>query len=269
MNIPLSVSPRWDLFRFNFPKDFLPKEVEEKYANMLNQDKNIIVTPIDYLNESIQGISLPGIADLTTEQSQHSQHPEGAARTEHFNTVEPERRNNTYSVANPLSQISMEFTVTFRQNQGLYNYWMLYETIFYKILKQYDKKYLDDLFYIDVLSETGIPLYRIKIIQPYIDSLDGVSFSYNKIERSDETFDLKFKFNNIDIDFDPQPLKEEDLKVVPIPPEYRKVKITQNGTYLFHQPTEAIVDVRDAEYEAVNLKLKEIEEKLHGHIPGF
>ena len=30
----LSLSPRLDLFVFKFPKDFLPKEIEEKYPNL-------------------------------------------------------------------------------------------------------------------------------------------------------------------------------------------------------------------------------------------
>lgn len=197
----LSVSPRWDLFRFTFPKTFLPTEVEEKYSTIINQDKNIITTPIDYLNESIQGISIPGIQELTMEQDQHSTHEGSIHKTSKYNQVEPIRKNITYSPANPLSQIQMEFNVTFRQNQGLYNYFMLYETIFYKILKANDKQYLDDVFYVDILNEHGVPVSRIKILQPYIDGIDGLQFNYNKTERSMETFDVKFKFNNIDFDF--------------------------------------------------------------------
>ena len=72
----LSLSPRLDLFVFRFPKDFLPEEIEKKYTLLLNQEKSLIRTPIEYLNESIQGISFPGISDLLIEQQQISQHPE-------------------------------------------------------------------------------------------------------------------------------------------------------------------------------------------------
>ena len=34
----------------------------------------------------------------------------------------------------------------------------------------------------------------------FIDGIDGLEFSYNKLERQVETFDLKFRFNNIDFD---------------------------------------------------------------------
>ena len=63
----LSLSPRYDLFRFNFPIDFLPEEIEEKYSKILNKDPNVLINPIDYLNESIQGVTFPGIKELLVE----------------------------------------------------------------------------------------------------------------------------------------------------------------------------------------------------------
>lgn len=201
----LSLSPRADLFVFKFPKDFLPKEIEEKYTKLLNKDKSVIRTAIDYLNESIQGISFPGLSDLLVEQTQHSAHPTNrgvqiglkGARV----NAEPARSNNTYSPANILSQINGEFTVTFRKNQGLYNYFMIYESIFHKVLKEYaNVTKPDDFFEIDILEESGKIFGKVKLFQPRIDGIDGLEFSFNKLERQTETFDLKFKFNNIDFE---------------------------------------------------------------------
>jgi hypothetical protein len=201
----LSLSPRLDLFVFRFPKDFLPEEIEKKYTILLNKEKSLIRTPIEYLNESIQGISFPGISDLLVEQQQISQHPENLKAQSGLKlkrvNVEPTRNNVTYSPNNILSQIGGEFTVTLRKNQGLYNYFMMYETIFYKVLKEYDNVTKeDDLFEIDILDSTGKVIGRVKLFQPRIDGIDGLEFSYNKLERQVETFDLKFRFNNIDFD---------------------------------------------------------------------
>lgn len=201
----LSLTPRADLFVFKLPKDFLPKEIEEKYSKIINREKSVINTPIDYLNESIMTVSFPGLSDLLTEQSQHSTHPENRGPKKGLNTsrvnIEPTRSNNTYSPSNILSQIANEFTVTFRKNQGLYNYFMIYETIFHKILKEYaNVTKPDDFFEVDILDETGRIMGRIKMFQPRIDGLEGLEFSYNKLERQVETFELKFKYNNIDFD---------------------------------------------------------------------
>lgn len=202
----LSLSPRLDLFVFKFPKDFLPKEIEEKYTKILNREKSVIRTAIDYLNESIQGVSFPGITDLLIEQTQYSpEHPENKNKQEGLSakriSIEPSRNNVSYSPKNILSQIGGEFTVTLRKNQGLYNYFMMYETIFYKALKEYaNVTKQDDLFEIDILDSTGRVIGRVKLFQPRIDGIDGLEFSYNKLERQVETFDLKFRFNNIDFD---------------------------------------------------------------------
>jgi hypothetical protein len=202
----LSLSPRADLFVFNFPKDFLPKEVADKYAKVINQDKSVIRTPIDYLNESVQGVAIPGISELLTEQTQHSpERPENHGAKMGLNAkrinIEPSRTNVTYSPKNILAQVGGEITVTLRKNQGLYNYFMMYETIFHKVLKEYaNVEKDDDVFFVDVLDETGKICVRIKLFQPRIDGIDGLEFNYNKQERQTETFDVKFRYNNIDFD---------------------------------------------------------------------
>ena len=201
----LSLSPRLDLFSFKFPKDFLPDEINEKYAKILNKEKNVIISPIDYLNESIQGVTMPGLQNLLVEQQQHSPlhpaniHPQkglAGARV----SIEPERVNQTYSPANILSQIGGELKVTFRRNQGLYNYLMLYETAFYKCLKQYASNDGDRVFVLNILDETGLIIGRIQFFDPRIDNIDGIEFSYNKLDRQPDTFDIAFKYNNIDFD---------------------------------------------------------------------
>ena len=81
-------------------------------------------------------------------------------------------------------------------NQGLYNYFMLYETLFHKHLKYKNSK-KDELFYLEILNESGSIMGRVTLFQPQIDGMDGLEFSYNKIERSTETFNILFKFNNL------------------------------------------------------------------------
>ena len=123
----LSLSPRFDQFRFIIPKDYIPQEV----------------------------------------------------------------RNNT-------------FTVTFRQNQGLYNYFMLYESIFHRYMKpelyhQTDNEVFDVVF----LDEDSLPVSRMMLYQPEFNGISGLEFSYDKVERQTDTFDVTFTFNNIDFDFLP------------------------------------------------------------------
>lgn len=192
----LSLSPRYDLFRFELPKTFLPKEVNDKYQKILARNAGVLTTPIDYLNESIQGINIPGMKELTIEQDQHSHNSITGNRL----NIEPRRENTYKDTGNPLDKIDKEITITFRFNQGFYNYFMLYETIFWKFCKPTDYPN-EDVLYIELLDETGRINARIKFFDCIFDGIDGLDFTYSKMERDSGTFNITFKYNNIDFVF--------------------------------------------------------------------
>lgn len=194
----LSLSPRYDLFKFSLPKDFLPKDVEEKYQGLLAKNAGVLTTPIDYLNESIQAINFPGISDIIVTQIQHSSND--IKRTLGKLNVEPKREQIYSSTANPLDKIEQSFKVTFRMNQGLYNYFMLYETTFHQICKPQEHKH-QPVFFIELMDEDGVVTSRIIFKNVLIDGIDGLEFSFNKVERDSGTFDVTFKFSNIDFEF--------------------------------------------------------------------
>lgn len=194
----LSLSPRYDLFRFQFPRDFIPTEISERYGKIIMEEFGTITSPIDYLNESIQGISFPGISDVNVAQQQHSSN-ELKRKSNRLN-VEPKTDIIYTSTANPLDKINKEFKVTFRMNQGLYNYFMLYEMLFHYICKPILREE-EPVLYVEILDESGVVRSKIKYMDCHIDGIDGLDFSYNKIERDSGTFDVIFKFNNIDFEF--------------------------------------------------------------------
>ena len=206
----LSLNPRFDLFRFNLPKDFLDSRIQEKYAKVLSKNAGVISTPIDYLNESIKSIHIPGISGLTMEQTQResntvkreSEKPAGLGRI----NVEPQHTVTYKSATNPLEKIEREFKVTFRMNQGLYNYYMLYETVLRRFVKPINSPN-DDVLYVEIFDETGTVTGRIKFTDCHIDGIDGLDFSYDKTGREPGDFDVTFKYNNIDFEF--LPFEEE------------------------------------------------------------
>lgn len=194
----LSLSPRYDLFRFHLPKTFLPPEVEAKYTAILNKDAYTMTTAIDYLNESIQGVSMPGINDLTTVQTQHGSN--NITRTSDRLNVEAAHEITYLTVENPLEKIDKEFKVTFRSNNGLLNYFMLYETAFWYACREYTWD-CEPVMYIELLNEDGTVISRVKYIDVHFNGIEGLDFNYSKIEREANTFDITFKFNNIDFEY--------------------------------------------------------------------
>lgn len=203
----LSLRPRFDLFHFQFPKTFFPDYIIEKYNNAMKHNQSVFVSSVDYVNESIIGVTIPGISELITQQNQIS-HNQINVHDKKFGlgkiNIEPHHQNKYKSHDNILSHIDNTFTVKMRKNQGLYNYFMMYETILY----HYDKRNENDdntydLFEIDILNEVGCVTCSIHLYQPIVNGIEGMEFSYNKIERQGEEFLIEFQFNNIDFKFLP------------------------------------------------------------------
>jgi hypothetical protein len=194
----LSLSPRYDLIRFQLPKTFIPEDVAQKYTEALNTDAYTLNNAIDYLNESIQGITIPGLSGLTTIQQQHGFN--GINKTNKRLNVEPMHEITYLTPENPLEKMDKEFKVTFRTNQGLLNYFMLYETAFHYACREY-RANPEMVMYVELLDENGTVISRVKFIDVYMDGIEGIDFNYSKIEREANTFDVTFKFNNIDFEY--------------------------------------------------------------------
>lgn len=198
----LSLSPRYDLFKIAIPKTMIPDEVQEKYQKLINKNPGVITTAIDYLNESIKAVNIPGISDILINQTQHSTNSivrSDSGKLKKFN-VEPGTDITYQTPANPLSKINREFKITFRLNQGLYNYFLMYETIFHQLCKPLNKGH-EEVIILEILNEEGVIISRIKFFDVLIDGIEGLDFDYSKLDRDSGTFDVTFKFNNIDFDF--------------------------------------------------------------------
>lgn len=197
----LSLSPRFDLFKFNFPKEFICEELRQKYDAIIARNPGVITNSVDYLNESIQSINFPGISAEVIRQEQHSHNTikpsnNGLGRL----NVEPKTDISYTSMQNPLDMIEKSFTVQFRMNQGLYNYFLLYETFFHNVCKPKNEQWFPEL-YIDLMNETGTVTSRIKLQNVVFQSIDSLDFSFNTLEREMKTFSCAFVFSNIDFDF--------------------------------------------------------------------
>lgn len=196
--MPLSLSPRYDLIRFAIPKTFIPEEIEEKYTKYINKDAYIIKSAAEYLNESIQGITMPGLNGLTTIQQQHGSN--GIVRDGRRINVEPMHEIAYLMPENPLEKIDKELKVTFRHNQGLINYFMLYETAFHYACRAF-REDAEPAMYLEILSESGVAIGRVTFFDVHMEGIEGLDFNYSKIEREAGTFDVTFKFNNIDFEY--------------------------------------------------------------------
>lgn len=192
----LSLSPRFDLFRLSFPKELIPDEIYDKWYNLMNDlDKQVFRNPIDIINESIQGVEITGVSDGGVEQEQ-------TGRNTSNGRIEPSSKVVYRNSSSDLSLMNNSLVVTFRHTQGFYTYFLLFESWFW----HYAKTTKDDwtpFLSVDILDEDGVPVAHVVFKHPVFTAIDSLSLSFNKVDRSQETFTCTFNYSDIDFELGP------------------------------------------------------------------
>jgi hypothetical protein len=200
----LTLKSRKDGFRLLLPKEFLCDEIVDKYAKILQSQKSFILSPIAFLNETIQRVQVLGFNDGTIQQQQTTR---GTSITNNPNRFGQNRflhtsSDHTYrSEVSPLQLIDKTFTITFKHTLGYVNYFMIFENFWW--LYSRDKQYADMRleFTVDLLDNNEKVYSRIVIKDPIIDGIDMLDFDYTQPVAESGTFNVIFKYSNIDYQF--------------------------------------------------------------------
>ena len=195
---------RQDGFRLLFPKEFLVPEIEEKYSNILKEKHGYYVTPIDFLNESIQKVNVLGFQNGTVQQNQTSRGSEPTFkqnRIEQNNFLYAGTEYNYRNGVSPISLTDRTFNVTFRHTLGYLNYFMIFENFWYQFSRDMDYSSLMQQLFIDILNEKGSIYSRIVLYYPLINSMDMLEFDYSVPVAQSQTFNVEFKYSNFDFEF--------------------------------------------------------------------
>lgn len=194
-----TLDARVDGFKFAFPKTFIVEELQEKYAELLNEQNSFIHDPVQFLNETIKSISVLGFNDASLQQTQHM----------HGKYNATEKRLNTYSASdytyraqtNPVQLIDKTFVVTFRHTLGYINYFMLFENFFWLYDRQLKSQDTELKFNIDLLDVNGVVRSRIVMENPIIDGIEALNFDMTQPTSVASQFTMTFKYSNIDYQF--------------------------------------------------------------------
>lgn len=196
-----SLRGRRDSFRLILPKEFICDELVEKYTKVLQDKHSFIVNPIDFVNETIQGVEVLGFTDSTVTQMQTFRGTNFSKREQENNFLHTTSDVNYRSEKNPIALIDKTLNVKFRHTLGYVNYFLLFENFFYLYMR--DTKYEDMVpnFFIDILDNIGNIYSRIEIIHPIINSIDMLSLDYTQPVAQSDTFTIQFKYSNLDFQF--------------------------------------------------------------------
>lgn len=191
----MRLSSQNNQFRFNFPKDFVSEEVDNKLRKFM--DKNWIPydLPIDYLNAQIKEIVFPGFQI------------DGSEQTHKFSKrIEYKPTQNIHDLSSP------ELDITFRSVDSHANYFMLRQ-IFHEYYNNTRKYYIPWLL-LDILDKDGDVLYTVRFRSVLLKSQSELRLAYQVQDISEQTFSLTFKYLFIDILWmldDQSPINEENI----------------------------------------------------------
>lgn len=194
---------RQDGFRLLFPKEFLVPEIEEKYTKILAEKHGYYLTPIDFINESIQKVNVLGFQNATVQQQQSSRGEPtlNDMRVEQNKFLYAATDYNYRNGVSPISLTDRTFNVTFRHSLGYLNYFILFENFWYQFSRDMKYDNLIQQLYIDIMNERGSIYSRIALYYPLINSMDMLDLDYSQPIAQSQTFNIEFKYSNFDFEF--------------------------------------------------------------------
>lgn len=194
---------RQDGFRLLLPKEFIPKQVEEKYSKILQEKRSFIIKPIDFVNETIQKIEVLGFSNATINQDQPGR---GEPLYKHERISENNFMHGMSAVsyrssANPQALIDKTINVIFRHTLGYLNYFILFESFLYHYSRDTKNSELPKEMSVDLLDNRGAIYAKIVLKYPLIDSMDMLSLDYTQPIAQSQTFQVIFKYSAFDYQF--------------------------------------------------------------------
>jgi len=176
------LNSRNNLFNFKFPRKFIPAEVADKYRKYLNRmPGNLMTEPIDFINYSIQGLSIPGISFNPIEQG-----PNDGTTTYHRGAIPIQ---NT---------IERQFTIEMQLLDGFINYWIMQDTLLYYYSRQKKEPFTDDLK-LQILDAEGIHVMSAVFEKPIFNQISELELNMSSNIAEFSTFTLNFYYNKFNL----------------------------------------------------------------------
>lgn len=224
-----ALKSRQDLFKVTLPKEFIPQEIEEKYSKMITNAKSFVATPIDFLNETIQGVEILGFTQAAAIQQQHGRGTFASSPATIPNNLFLHAASDVAYRAemNPLNLIDKTLRITFKHVLGFTNYFMLLEAFWIMYRRDTQSKDLPEYITIELFDEIGATLSRIKVYYPIIDGIDMLSLNYTNPVGSSQTFNVEMKYSNIEFEL----INKERYKTIDDYREEVQTPLTPNASF--------------------------------------
>jgi hypothetical protein len=170
-------------FLFQFPTDFIAKEVDERLKRFMEKNWIPYLDPLSYINSTIKEIVFPAISYEGSEQI----HKFGKK-------IEYKPATNIYDT------YTNTLDITLRSVDSHSNYFMA-QQIFAEYYNNTRKYYLPWLNLV-ILDKDGDYLYSAVFRAALLKSLSEVRLQYQSMDVAEQTFTITFKYNFMDVYWD-------------------------------------------------------------------
>lgn len=182
-----TLNPRQDLFRYSLPQQFFDKDIIAKYNAYLARFDYEYDSIDDFVNESIQSITLPSFEYTPIEQ-------QSKGGISAFPVYKP----NPQNIQNLPSKT---LTVTFRHSDAYITYWLMLEHFF----KRYDANEYKHAHFgsmsVQTLSSLGHIVSTMTFEQSLFTGMSELPLSYSNQDRAFDTFTCTFYYSSFNTSF--------------------------------------------------------------------
>jgi len=179
----MRINSQSNQFLFQFPTDFIAKEVDDRLKKYMDKNWIPYTDPIAYINSTIKEIVFPSITYEGSEQI----HKFGKK-------IEYKPATNIYDT------YSNSLDITLRSVDSHANYFMT-QQIFAEYYNNTRKYYLPWL-QLFILDKDGDFLYSVVFRSALLKNLSEIRLAYQSINVQEQTFSLTFKYNFMDVYWD-------------------------------------------------------------------
>lgn len=164
----------------NFPRNFLYPKINKRYAPIYKRLPYPYDSPVDFLNASVQQMTMPSIS---AENAQQVLYEDGV------------QWKGAYRLGKYMSK---DFSVTFKSYEGYVNYWMMHDMFEEFLAYDNENEFLPNMS-LSFLDQNGFELINIEYKQITMTGISELELNFSSNTADFQTFTCDFHYNYVTV----------------------------------------------------------------------
>jgi len=201
------LNARSDLFKIEFPRNFIPETIRQKYEPYVFNMPTMINDVTDLVNYTIQSVKIPTMNYTPVEQvipdKKNPMSREDLSKNSLGNSITRSARTHRWRSSQNYQEIfTKEFEITFQLIDGHVNYWIMLDTLLYYYDFKNKDRFLESIP-VRILDSEGNVMYTALFIDTLFTGLTEYELSYSNLSQEFKTFSATFQYNTLKLEMLP------------------------------------------------------------------